>query len=167
MLSESVRFAEDFPKKNCHIFSENLLRFSDSGNVVWFREMLAWDFMMILPARKMFTKCGATANRTDAPQLSCKLPLANSHENRVFFSWHYTTAAERCCCVSGADNPTLQCKSWYYSSGEVTLPSCNACTNLLLTAVQREAITALLCAATLYGCKISNKVLRLDSQCLL
>ena len=33
---------------------------------------------------------------------------------RVLFSWHYTTAVERCCCVSGGDNPTLQCKSWYW-----------------------------------------------------
>ena len=90
------------------ILSEILPRFSDSGNVVRFgkccpfREMLVWDFT-ILPARKMFKKCGATANRTDAPQLFCKLPLAYSHENRVLFSWKYTTAVERCCCVSGGD----------------------------------------------------------------
>ena len=46
------------------------------------------------------------------------------NRERVLFSWNYTTAVERCCCVSGGENPTFQCKSRYYSAGEVTLPSC-------------------------------------------
>ena len=36
-------------------------------------------------------------------------------------------------------------------------PTAGIYTNVLLTAVQQEAISALLCAATLYGSKISNK----------
>ena len=49
---------------------------------------------------------------------------------------------------------------------QMLAPTAGIYTNALLTAVHREAITALMCAATLYHGKNLNKVLRLDSQYL-
>ena len=59
---------------------ENLLKISDSGNVAPFRERF-YDFA----SSEMLEKCGAIANRTDAPQLSYKLPLAYSTANEFYF----------------------------------------------------------------------------------
>ena len=163
-----------FPEKHfvTLLMGENLLRKSSkifrsgkccpiSGNV----GLRFYDFASSENVREM------RRNREPYRCASALLQAASRilNRERVLFSWNYTTAVERCCCVSGGENPTFQCKSRYYSAGEVTLPSCKCLhqpPEYILTAVHREAITALLCAATLNHSKHSNKVLRLDSQCL-